>query len=138
MGYIIYNSIKEDEFKILYNRINSFKPYLIDYLSKHSFKITNEADLVEILGLDFIYQNHKYNGNIGFLFDDIPHKPTFTFYLTKSFDKGSTRFFKRMNIEKGVELSYIEKNIQKILNEAINKYDGLKDDELTDTIKLNS
>ena len=137
MKHIIYNSISEEKFNNLHHRINTLKLYLANYLSNYNFKITNEADLIEILGLDFICQSNKYNGNIGFLFDDLPDKPTFTFYVTKSFDKGHTRFFKRMDIVKGVELGSIEKNIEKILEEAIDKYNVIRDEELTDSIRLN-
>jgi len=88
------------------------------------------------LGLDFICHDQKYHGNIGFLFDDKNDEPTFTFYVTKSFDTGNKRYFGRKNLLERTELNYIENNSLQILERAVSVYHAMADSELTRVINL--
>lgn len=137
MSYIIYRTIKEEEFNNLHKRINNLRAYFETYLGEYGFKLTNKNDLSDILGLDFIYRDQKYNGNIGFLFDDKGIASTFTFYVTKSFDIKSKRYFRRVNVLENVDLNYIETNMRKILEKSIYTYTSLRDDQLSNISKIN-
>lgn len=132
MGYMIYNTIEEDDFKELHDRINRLLHFFETYLSKYGFRLTSEADLLDILGLDFVCYGDRYNGNIGFLFDDKDIGDfTFTFYMTKSFDDKKKRYFKRHDLVVSVDLKFIEENYKDLLKKAVGAYDSLKDEDLT-------
>lgn len=132
MGYIIYKTIGEEDFTKMHDKVYVLRSTFEEFLSARGFKITNESDLADILGLDFVSYGTRYDGNIGFLFDDEdPNNYTFTFYVTKSFDEDKKRHSKRENIAEGVDLKYIEENQIFLLNKAVEVYDNMKDEDLT-------
>ncbi|HET6994444.1 MAG TPA: hypothetical protein VFI06_05665 [Chitinophagaceae bacterium] len=126
MRYIIYKNIAEQDFQILHERIKVLQPFFEEFLSPEGFKITDRSRLVDILGLDFVFQRKKTYGNIGFLFDDETPAHTFTFYVTKAIDDRNGRSFKGINILEKVRLADIENNYRELLKKAVQIFNDLK------------
>lgn len=136
MPYIIYNTINEIDFKNFHKRIKKLQKPFIDFLAKYNFNLTNESELADILGLDFISVGTKFDGNIGFQFDDDTTANTFTFYIAKSLDKGNIRYSKRVNILERSDLTEIEKDYVSLLEKAVDVYINMAEEHLTDKRKL--
>jgi hypothetical protein len=131
MSYIIYKNISTEDFEMLHERIFVLRPLFESFLSLHRFKITNKGDLADILGLDFVSHGDRYNGNIGFLFEDSDSKEyTFNFYVLKSFDVNKKRYSNKEYILKQTTLEYIEKHSIALLHRSIELYNTMKDEEL--------
>ena len=86
----------------------------------------------ETLGLDFINYG-EFMGNIGFLFDDLLPQPTFTFYVLKAKDVNGKRLFRKVELLKHAELSFIEKNINHLLKEAMDTYSNISETDLAES-----
>lgn len=137
MKYIIYNTIDEEDFARLHIRISHLRHKFKLFLSRYGFEIANEADFADILGIDFISHGPKYNGNIGFMFDDKNiGQHIFTFYVTKSYDTNGVRYLNRLNLAEGVDLTYIENSWHELLEKAVKLYDSLKDGDLQKAVPL--
>lgn len=116
---------------MLHGRINRLRNYFETYLGQNGFELTNAADLADILGLDFICNDERYHGNIGFMFDDNDlDNRTFTLYVTKAFDDKNKRYFGRRNIVSNVDLKFIEESYELLIKKALDVYNSLTDEEL--------
>lgn len=135
MRYLIYNTLTEDEFNSMHKEIEAIQSSLEMLLGQHDFVITNRADLLEILGLDFVSSKGKYDGNIGFLYNDDMNK-TFNLYVAKSYDVDFTRYFYKTELKKNIQLRDLIENHLTYFQEAIGIYQKIKDSELDQKIQL--
>jgi hypothetical protein len=137
MSYLIYNTIDQISFNRMKEVIRSLRISFDDFLLPKGFNISREPLLVDILGLDYVSYGPRYDGNIGFLFnDDTILEQTFTFYVAKSFDENNRRFSKRIDLLKHAPLEYIVENKANLLKEAFSVYESIVDKDMTKMINL--
>ena len=82
-NYINYSSISIDEFVEINNKIISIEKE-VDKLCNDNGFFRHDSHSREYLGLDYIYSDGTFDGNIGFGFnDDKTH--SYNFYVLKSY-----------------------------------------------------
>lgn len=136
MSYNIYKHILETDFNILHQRILNLIPCFNSKLVSAGFNMSSEANLADILGLDFIYNDKNIYGNLGFMFNDEIHKQSFTFYITKAVDINKYRYFKKVIINQNLKIEDIEIKYEILISESIRTFNNLDPKSFSDIVYL--
>lgn len=138
MRYSIYKNVEEHEFEALKERLNNIERVSSPLMQMHNFYL-NRDSYEDTLALDYLYKDEIFFGNIGLTYIDKEKSRDFhlfEFYITKSYDKGDQRFYKKIVIEKKYTLDKVSENIYKLFKECLLMYESIRNDEIIESIKL--
>jgi hypothetical protein len=126
-SYLIYNNISKDEFLDLFQRIKSIEKEVDQICNENGF-FQHTPNNYEVLGLDYIFDDGIFMGNLGFNFnDDSIH--SFCFYISKSFDEKDQRKFKNETLQ-NLSLDEIVINIKTLFFDAVKLFNKWKKEDL--------
>lgn len=120
--YNVYSNINEKEYFAIEDKLVILESAIASSLRNSGWKISEPVRKSDGLGVDFIYKDLAFHGNMGILFEDIPNIQTFTFYVTKSFDEKHKRYFIRADIFQKKEFEYFEDNVADFVSQALEQY----------------
>jgi iron-sulfur cluster repair protein YtfE (RIC family) len=132
MLYNVYKNVSDEKYESLQERLEKLEEIVTPMMSQFGFQLSRKG---EGLGLDYVSEDSNgFMGNIGFSFDDLKEKKSFTFYVLKVYDLDNKRFYKRGYLCEEVDLAEIEKQVQKLFENAISKYKSWQKEDLANYI----
>lgn len=128
-----YNHLSNQEFVRIKQYLTSYERLVTPLMNSQGFKLfdTEKAGL----GIQYNYKGQNYLGSIGFIFDDTP-SGTFSFWVIKACDIDDKRYWKRIEMLKSVPLAEIISKIQRLFEEALDKYNSIEKNDLTEVIDI--
>jgi hypothetical protein len=137
MGYINYKDMSEQEFDDMKSRLNSVERISSPIMQMRSFYL-NRRDYDDYLILDYLHDG-ELMGNIGVRYDEEESsidKRVFDFYITKSYDLNSRRFFVRKGLGRKFTLIEIDEEFVSLFEECLFLYDQIKKEDITESFEL--
>lgn len=137
MFYSLYN-LPEKEFKYLKTIFKNYEKIISPIMEKENFFLNNDFNSDEYLGLDYLYEDSIFMGNIGLSYDEnnsILSKPLISFYVTKAYDLNNIRYFKSEQVLSEIEL--LNNNLEDYINICLKFYKTLSKESLEPQIPIN-
>ncbi|MBK6483375.1 MAG: hypothetical protein IPG01_09645 [Chitinophagaceae bacterium] len=131
MFYNIYKNITEKEYYALKVELNKFQEVVNKYLEQFSF-YPQRKKYPEALNFDFEKYDDNFLGGIGFSYDDLPGKLTFTLNLIKAYDTPNGRYYHSETVVKSFEAKDLWKNYEQWFKKAVDNYNSISKEDLTD------
>ena len=135
MIYNIYKNIDEKSYDAFEIEINKLNLIIIEYIQQFFFYSERKRNPDE-LGFSYKKYPDDFKGGIGFSFDDLPGKLTFSLNLIKAYDVKEGRYYHGETAVKSFDLNDLTNNYKEWFKKAIERYNSLRKEDLTDYVEF--
>lgn len=130
LRYNIYSNINDDGFLHIRKLLIPIEQQMFQILKSLDWHLHSTVAHSDALIIDFLKNESIYSGNLGIEFEDKYGQITFSFYVTKGFDKNGYRYFLKDYIFKSKNIEFFSLRIEEFTGLAVSKYDEWSENQI--------